>query len=478
MIFSRGFFILIFMNTTKKRELIACMGLLVITIIWGVAFVVVKNALEYIPVMYMLAFRFTIGTVVLALVFVRRLRNINKQIIIHSAVIGLCLFIAYAFQTYGCDYTTAGKNAFLTTIYMILVPFTMYIVCRQKPEIKNVCAALVAFWGIGLISLTEEFTIQLGDGLTLICGVFYALHITFIDKYAKDEDPILLAIGQLFFTALYSWALAPIMCGPITATMFNMDAVKGMLYLGIGSTAIAMCGQNVCQKYAPPGPASIIMSMEAVFGALSGFIFLNEVMTTRMIAGCILMFVAMIMVETDLTTGFFPDELIDSAYDIDYKKLYSEGIRGVIFDIDNTLVEHGYPADDRAIELLDNIDSIGMKVVFLSNNKEPRVRSFKEKALPSAQYIYKAGKPGKKGYIRAMELMETNLDSTIFVGDQLFTDVWGAKRCGMHNILTRPIDPHEEIQIIIKRRIEWIVLNKFKKTERYTQKPHEKSKNS
>lgn len=162
---------------------------------------------------------------------------------------------------------------------------------------------------------------------------------------------------------------------------------------------------------------------------------------------------------------FYPDKIIDSAYDIDYETLYMQGVRGIIYDIDNTLVEHGYPADERAIKLFDRLKAVGYKVVLLSNNKEPRVKMFNDAV--KVQYIFKADKPAKKGYIKAMEMMGTDTSSTIFIGDQLFTDVWGAKRTGIPNILVKPIDKHEEIQIILKRRLEAIVLYFYKKDNRY-----------
>ncbi len=158
---------------------------------------------------------------------------------------------------------------------------------------------------------------------------------------------------------------------------------------------------------------------------------------------------------------FYPDVIMDSAYDIEYEKLYEDGYRGIIFDIDNTLVPHGAPADERAIELFKRLKGIGYKVVLLSNNKEPRVKMFND--VVKVQYIYKAGKPGRGGYERAMEMMGTDLKNTFFVGDQLFTDVWGAKRVGMRNFLTKPIDPREEIQIVLKRYLEKIVLYFYNK---------------
>ena len=153
---------------------------------------------------------------------------------------------------------------------------------------------------------------------------------------------------------------------------------------------------------------------------------------------------------------FYPDREVDSSYVIDFEKLYQEGYRGVIFDIDNTLTEHGKPATERAIALMDRLKKIGFRICLLSNNKEPRVQMFAQGV--KSPYIFKAGKPGKSGYEKAMERMHTTRDTTVFVGDQLFTDVWGAKRAGIYSILVKPIHPKEEIQIVIKRYLEKIVL--------------------
>ena len=158
---------------------------------------------------------------------------------------------------------------------------------------------------------------------------------------------------------------------------------------------------------------------------------------------------------------FFPDHEINSAYDIDYEKLYNEGYRGIIYDIDNTLVPHGAPADERAIELFKRLKKIGFRVVLLSNNKEPRVKMFNDAV--HAEYIYKTGKPKQDGYINAMKLMNTDRKTTIFVGDQLFTDVWGAKKAGIVSYLVKPIHPKEEIQIVLKRKLEKVVLYYYHK---------------
>ena len=144
---------------------------------------------------------------------------------------------------------------------------------------------------------------------------------------------------------------------------------------------------------------------------------------------------------------FFPDAYVASTYVIDFEKLYEEGIRAVIFDIDNTLVPHGAPADDRAKALFARLKKIGYQCCLISNNQEPRVKMFNQDI--QVNYI--------------CEIMGTDVSNTVFVGDQLFTDVWGAKRAGIRNILVKPIHPKEEIQIVLKRYLEKIVLYFYQK---------------
>lgn len=159
---------------------------------------------------------------------------------------------------------------------------------------------------------------------------------------------------------------------------------------------------------------------------------------------------------------FYPREYYDSTYSIDFGKYYRMGYRAVIFDVDNTLVEHDAPPDERATKLINELKGMGYKICFLSNNDEERVASFNKEF--EVCYIYKAGKPSAKGYKSAMTLMESDINNTLFVGDQIFTDVWGANNAGVRSILVQPIAKHEEIQIILKRIPEkWILHSYLKK---------------
>ncbi len=157
---------------------------------------------------------------------------------------------------------------------------------------------------------------------------------------------------------------------------------------------------------------------------------------------------------------FFPDETVSSTYEIDFESLYEEGFRGILFDIDNTLVEHGMDASSQAVELFDRLKKIGFECCLISNNKKKRVSSFNQQI--GAHMVFDAHKPSRKNYFYAMELMGTDKDNTLFVGDQLFTDIWGAKRSGIRNILVKPISKKEEIQIVIKRVFEKIILSEYR----------------
>ncbi len=161
---------------------------------------------------------------------------------------------------------------------------------------------------------------------------------------------------------------------------------------------------------------------------------------------------------------FYPDDYIASTYVIPFEELYKKGYRGLIFDVDNTLVPHGAPADERAIALFERLRNIGFDTCLISNNQEPRVQPFADKV--GSKYVFDAHKPSTKNYKKAMELMKTEKENTLFVGDQLFTDVWGAKRTGIKSILVKPIHPKEEIQIVLKRYLEKIVLFFYKRSEK------------
>ena len=172
---------------------------------------------------------------------------------------------------------------------------------------------------------------------------------------------------------------------------------------------------------------------------------------------------------------FFPKKVVRSTYSINFKKYYKNGYKGVLFDIDNTLVPHGEAADDKAIKFFQKLRDIGFKFCLISNNKEERVRTFADKV--GAPYIYDAHKPSTEGYNKAMDIIGTDVNETIFVGDQVFTDVFGGNRASLYTILVRPIHHKEEIQIVLKRYIEKPILFFYKMRDRKKLKKENKQYN-
>lgn len=284
----------------NTRSFVCAFGLIFVTIIWGFAFVVVKNSLDYVPPLYMMAFRFTIASVVLALLFLPKFKHLDKSTFFHGMILGIFLFAAYAFQTVGLQFTTAGKNAFLTTTYVMMVPFLNWFFHKSKPSWNCVLAAIIALAGIGLLSLQGDFSMNHGDVLTIICGFFFAVHIIFISQYTQTQDPVLLTILQLAFSALFSWIFAPFTDGhfPLQETL-RTDVIVSMLYLGLFSTLLCFLLQNVCQKYLRASTTSLLLSFESVFGVIFSIIFLKEILTAKMIVGCVLIFFALVLSEID-----------------------------------------------------------------------------------------------------------------------------------------------------------------------------------
>lgn len=287
----------------NKIKYLASFGLLLASIIWGGAYVAVMSSLDMIPPLYVMAIRFTIALIGLSLVFFKRLKKITKGDLIAGIVLGVLMFMSYIFQTYGLKYTTASKNAFLTTSYVVMVPFLNWMISRKKPDSYGIFAAFLAIVGIGFLSLQGDMSINPGDLLTLMCGVFFALHLIYIDRFTVKSDPIILTVLQIGVSGILSWICAPLVDGALPSIQGGQamsELVMSLLYLGIASTMVGFLLQNIGQKYTEPSTAALLLSMESVFGVLFSVLMLGEVLSVRMAYGCILIFVAIIISETKL----------------------------------------------------------------------------------------------------------------------------------------------------------------------------------
>ena len=285
-----------YMHLTK-RELMADGILLATALIWGSAFAVVKNTLDSFSPSAIITMRYMIATTLTAIFFGTHLRGISLSDVMRGALVGAMLCAAYIVQTIGLQYTTAGKNAFLTAIYVLLVPFGCFFVFKQKLRRANFVAAAMMVAGIGLLSLDGEGGgLNIGDFLTLISGALFAGHIIAVDRCQKKTDTYALIVLQFAFCAVYAFVYYLLFERHLPLS-FTMGSIGGLLYLAVFSTTIAMSMQNIGQSMAPASHASILLSLESVFGVIFSCIILGEIITAKMALGFVIIFAAVLISE-------------------------------------------------------------------------------------------------------------------------------------------------------------------------------------
>lgn len=283
-----------------KTDTIARLALLLATLIWGSSFIIMKDALDNIGTFFLLAVRFTGACILLAIVFFKKLKKLNKEVVKAGFVMGTALITAYILQTFGLAETTPGKNAFLTAGYCILVPFMFWAVAGTRPDRYNIIAAVLCIAGIGLVALDDNLTMGRGDVLTLMCCAFYALHIIVSARYTQTYDVMLLTLLQFFFAAVWS-SLLCVLFEPVPAvaeippyTWFSLG------YLCVFATAGALLMQTYGLKYTSPSAGALILSLESVFGVIFSIMVGAEAVTARLLLGFAVIFVAIVISETKL----------------------------------------------------------------------------------------------------------------------------------------------------------------------------------
>ncbi len=287
----------------KKLNLNNPMGgrlaLLTAAVIWGSSFIVMKDALDGVPVFQLLAIRFTFGGLLLALLFRKRLLQSGKALLRHGALCGVLVLAGYVTQTYGLKTVTPGTNAFLTSVYCVMVPFMAWGLFRKRPTAYNWTAAVLCVAGIGLISLSEDLTLGAGEALTLLSGVFYALHIMALSHFGEKDDPISLTIVQFFSAAILAWGFSLTV---EAGSPFPAPAVwPHLMYLTVFATAVTLVCQSVGQSLTPPSQSAILLSLESVFGVFFSVLLGREALTFQLTCGFALIFVSVIVSETQLS---------------------------------------------------------------------------------------------------------------------------------------------------------------------------------
>ncbi len=295
-------------NSEKKYGVIGKALLFAATIVWGSSFVILKDTLTMLGngnfTFFVLACRFLIAGVIFSAVSLKKFSKLDRKTALHGVILGIILYAAYSIQTIALNFTTPSKNAFLTDVYCVLVPFLSWFILKKKPSPKNFVAAGICLTGVLIIAFfgrveTGENEV-LGDGLTVLCGLFYALQMVYIAKYREDDSMLLLTVEILTVAVLCSLTSA-IFEFPrhYTELKLTFDAGWKILYLGIMATCFAQFAQIYGQKWTTATTTSIIMCFEGVFGVVFELIFGYNNLNAYIITGFSLIFLTLIVNETD-----------------------------------------------------------------------------------------------------------------------------------------------------------------------------------
>ncbi len=292
------------MAKINKLNLLGEFLLLFATVAWGTSFFILKDTIEKVPTFYVLAIRFLLSSIVLALVFIKKLKKANKKLLLQGAFLGVLLTCAYVFQTIGLKYTTPSRNAFITASYVIMTPFLYWIIAKCVPKSYSVVSAVLCIIGIGFISFTGNgengANNFLGDTLTFISAIFYALQIIFIGKFqSKNSDTGSLLVIELSTVSVIMIALSLIFELPkgVAVYSLNLDQIINIAYLAVVCTLLAQLCMIYGQKFTTVNQTALISSLEAVFGTFFSVLFKRETLTVMLIIGFSVVFIAMLINE-------------------------------------------------------------------------------------------------------------------------------------------------------------------------------------
>ena len=283
-----------------SKHIKADLSLLLVTAIWGSSFTLSKNVLDHIPSFAYLSLRFIIASVILFTVFFKKLKYINKRAVIGGCIIGLMLFGGMALQVSGLYFTSASNSAFITGLNVIMVPLFSAVILRKRPDRSSIIGVIMAFAGLFFLTGGLDFRFNIGDFLTLLCAVCFALQIIFIDRYNKEQDPALLSLIQIGFAALLStvvWLFID-----YEPVVVDTNVAFTLFITGVLGTAFAYLVQTVAQRHTTPTHTALIFTAEPVFGAFFALVIPNsagavETLSLNTIVGCVLILAGTLICE-------------------------------------------------------------------------------------------------------------------------------------------------------------------------------------
>lgn len=278
-----------------NKQFQADLALLLVALIWGGTFVMVKDAVSDLPVFAFLALRFSLALAALMPFCWQRLLAIRRRQAAAGLLTGLFFFAGYAFQTLGLQQTSASKTGFITGLYVVIVPLLSTLIFRRRPSGSALAGVALATVGLGLLSLRSDLTVAQGDLLVLIGAFAFAAHILAVGKFTAEIETLTLTVLQT--TAVVT--ASAVVC--LTTESLSFDIPAGVLgaaaFTGVVATALVLFLQTWAQRLATPTHTALIFSTEPVFAALFGYLLADERLGTRALAGCGLILAGMVIAE-------------------------------------------------------------------------------------------------------------------------------------------------------------------------------------
>ncbi|MDI6812840.1 MAG: DMT family transporter [Desulfitobacteriaceae bacterium] len=279
----------------RVSRLGADFSLLLVTLVWGATFVVVKWAIADLPPFPFLAIRFALAFLSLLPFIILNHKKIDLKTVIKGLGIGVFLFSGYAWQTIGLQYTTASNAGFITGLSVVLVPALVAITTRTLPRPPLLIGILSATIGLALLSLSEDFRLNQGDLLVLLCAISFALHIYLVGRYAPEADAAILAAAQILSVSLLSGLFSLIV--PQSSMHFTANVWLGLMLTAIPATSLAFFIQTKMQQFTSPSHTALIFASEPVFSAIFAFFLAGEILTPRGLLGAALVLTGMLVAE-------------------------------------------------------------------------------------------------------------------------------------------------------------------------------------
>ena len=283
----------------KPTEFLADLSLLFIALIWGSTFIIVKQSVENIPVFSFLFMRFALAGILLILINAPKLKAIDKGVFADGAMLGMALFLAYAFQTFALTAASASITAFITGLFVVFVPVLSSVFLRKLPRQEAIVGVVFATIGLALITLQGKFLLTFGEFLALVCAFFVAIHIILTDKLSRRNDFGLLTMVQVNMVALFSLIFSLVFDPRVIPIQFNNQLIFSLIINSVFATVVAFVIQTGMQKHTTPTKAAIIFIMEPVSSAFFSYWIGGELLTVKQYVGTSLILLAMVFTEAE-----------------------------------------------------------------------------------------------------------------------------------------------------------------------------------